>query len=178
MSETETPVKERKKPGPKPKIDALPKVSVLERRLKNPFGVSSAPITLNTPGQWAIRIINSGLRRGRMHDVTHNKGWVFVEPHELDGTPEENGFKAVDNRLVRGEHGEEVLMKMPQAEFDAIVDAKTRLNIKGLGTKAIRESVAQQTAQEYGSEAGDQVYSAFRSVEISESRSPMPLDGE
>jgi len=176
MSETETPVKERKKPGPKPKIDALPKVSVLERRLKNPFGVSSAPITLNTPGQWAIRIINSSLRRGRMHDVTHNKGWVFVEPHELDGTPEENGFKAVDNRLVRGEHGEEVLMKMPQAEFDAIVDAKTRLNIKGLGTKAIRESVAQDTANAHGSEAGDAVYNAMKHTTIEVTRGPVELE--
>ncbi len=164
---------ERKKPGPKPR---LPKVSVMERRLKHPFGSPSVPITLVTPGHWAIRVVNSTMRPGRIHDMTQNKGWVFVLPEELDGTPDELGFKAVENRLIRGEHGEEVLMKMPQRDYDLIHRAKEALNLKGLGKSALRESVAQDTAKAYGSEAGETVYDAMKHTTIDATRSPVELD--
>jgi len=164
---------ERKKPGPKPK---LPKVSILDRRLNHPFGSPSVPITLTTPGQWAIRVVNSTMRPGRIHDMTQNKGWVFVLPEELDGTPDELGFKAVDGRLVRGEHQEEVLMKMPQRDYDQIHAAKEAMNHKGLGKTALRESVAQDTAKAHGAEAGESAYAAMKHTTIEATRSPVELE--
>lgn len=152
---------------------ALPKVSVLERRLANPFGTPSVPITLKTPGQWAIRIVNSTMRTGRLHDMTANKGWVYVTAAELDGTPADLGFRQVEDRLVRGEHGEEVLMKMLQSDFDQIQEAKSRANLKQLGSKQTREMVTQKTAQTYGDEAAGTVHD---NIKIEDSREAVELE--
>lgn len=156
------------------KAKALPKVSILDRRLANPFGAGTVPITLKTPGQWEIRWVYSKLRAGRLHDVTHNKGWVFVEPGELDGSPDEYGLTAKDNRLVRGDHGDEVLMKMPAADFAKIQAAKRDYNLKELGKKQMAESAAQATAQQHGSEAGDSVFNAFKHGDVTDVRGVDP----
>lgn len=155
---------------------ALPKVSVLERRKRNPFGAPSVPITLSTPGRWAIRIINTAMKAGRYHDIVHNKGWVPVGATELDGKPDELGFRVMEDRLVRGEHGEEVLMKMPQADFDEIQKAKAEHNIKGLGQKRALEDAAQRTAAQFGDEAAETVYNS--KMTVNDSRVAMDLEGE
>ena len=151
----------------------IPKVSVLERRLANPFGAPSVPITLKTPGQWAIRIVNGTMRTGRIHDMTANKGWVLVTADELDGTPDDLGFRVRDGRIVRGEHGDEVLMKMPQADYDQIQKAKGAYNLKQLGTKQTREAVAQATAQQFGDEAADTVN---RNITVNDGRETSELE--
>lgn len=161
------------------KAKALPKVSIIDRRLANPFGSGSVPITLKTPGKWEIRWIFADLRAGRIHDVVQNKGWVFVEPSEIDGSPEEYGLSAKDNRLVRGEHGKEVLMKMPLEDFRKIQKAKSEHNERQLGKKQMREAVAQSMAKEEGDQAGDVVYDAFKYGDVKDSRGPDPdLEGE
>lgn len=152
-----------------PKVK-LPKVSILDRRLKNPFGTGTVPITLKTPGRWAIRWVYSKLRAGHLYDMTQQKGWIFVEPEEIDGGHDEYGLTVKDNRLVRGDHGEEVLMKMPQEMFDEILKAKTRANEAQLGKQQMRAAVAQATAKEHGDRAGDTVYDAFAHGEIKDSR--------
>lgn len=163
-------VKERKKPGPKPK---LPVVSIIERRIKHPFGAPSVPITLSTAGQWAVRIVNTTMRTGRLHEVLQ-KGWTYVVPGELDGRPDELGFRVQDDRLVRGEKGEEVLVKMPQADFDAIASAKARLNIKNLGKQQTLSEAATQAGKAFGDQAGETIAKAH--IEISDSRGPEALD--
>jgi len=150
----------------------LPKVSVLERRLAHPFGAPSVPITLKTPGDWAVRIAHTTVRSGRIYQMKKN-GWDFVQAKEIDGRPEEFGFRVLDDRLVRGEHGEEVLMKMPQADYDAISDAKAAINLKNLGSKQTRDAVAQETAVKFGSEAGDAVHA---NIQIEDSRERVELD--
>jgi len=154
----------------------LPKVSVLDRRKLHPFGAPSQPVTLKTPGLWAIRIVNSKSRTGRLHDVIHNKGWVYVTPEELDGTPDELGFEAKDGRIVRGEHGEEVLVKMLQSDFDEIQAAKGRLNLKNLGGKQMRDAVAQDAAKEHGSQAGDAVARQFDNMDVKDGRERIELE--
>ena len=149
---------------------ALPKVSVLDRRLENPFGTGSVPITLRTPGNWEIRWVYSKMRPGHLYNMTHQQGWVFVEPEELDGSPDEYGLTAKDKRLVRGDHGEEVLMKMPAEMFAKIRQAKETANLKQLGVKQMRDSVAQASAKAMGDQAGDTVFDAFQHGEIKDSR--------
>lgn len=156
---------ERKKPGPKPK---LPKVSILDRRKLNPFGAPSVPITLKTAGNWVVRIVNSTVRTGRLHDMIHNKGWVYVDASELDGHPDELGFHAKDGRVVRGEHGEEVLMKIPADDYEEVQDAKTRANLRGLGKKQTLADAANHVGKEMGDQAGETVAKA--SFEINDSR--------
>jgi hypothetical protein len=153
---------------------SLPKVSILERRLANPFGNNSVPITLKTEGEWEIRWVYAKLRSGRIYEMTHQKGWAFVEPHELMGDPDEYGLVAKDNRLVRGDHGEEVLMKMPKEMFHKITLAKRDFNLKQLGKKQMAEAAAQATAKEHGSEAGDEVFNAFKHGDVVDSRGVDP----
>lgn len=148
----------------------VPSVSILDRRLQNPFGTGAVPITLKTPGQWEVRWVYSKLRPGHLYTMTHQKGWVFVEPGELDGSPDEYGLEAKDNRLVRGDHGEEVLMKMPKDMYDKIQQAKADYNNRQLGKKQMREAVAQAAAKEHGDQAADTVYDAFKHGEIVDRR--------
>jgi hypothetical protein len=152
----------------------LPKVSVLDRRLKNPFGSGTVPITLKTGGPWEVRWVYAKLRGGHLYDITHNKGWIFVEPDDIDGNADEYGLIAKDNRLVRGDHGEEVLMKMLKADFDAIQKAKAEYNLKQLGKKQMREAVSQAAAKEHGDQAGDTVYDAFQHGDVKDSRGVDP----
>ena len=139
------------------KAKKVPSASVLDRRLLHPFGSPSVAITLKE-GDWEVRIVDSQSRPGRLHDVRHNKGWDFVLPEELDGTADEYGFRVMDNRLVRGEHGREVLMKMDRGVYQKILQAKTDMNERAVRPKALREAAAQEVAVQYGSEAGDHVY--------------------
>jgi hypothetical protein len=161
------------------KAKALPKVSVIDRRMANPFGTGTVPITLKTPGQWEVRWVYSKMRPGHLYQMTHQKGWVFVEPGELDGSPDEYGLTAKDNRLVRGDHGEEVLMKMPLEDFKKIQKAKAEYNLKELGQKQMQSAVAQATAKQHGDEAGEMAFNAFQHGEVKDSRGVDPdLEGE
>lgn len=156
---------------------ALPKVSVIERRLAHPFGSPSVPITLKEGGPWAIRIVNQNVRAGRIGDMVHHKGWSFVSASEIDGTPEELGFRKVDDRLVRGEHGEEVLMKMPLADFNRIARAKADHNLTQMGSKQTKQFVANQTGREFGDQAATTVEKKFDDViTISDERGAVVLD--
>lgn len=151
---------------------SLPKVSVIDRRLAHPFGAPSVPITLKDGQLWSIRIANDKVRTGRVHQMVQ-MGWTFVQPEEIDGQPADFGFRALDNRLVRGEHADEVLMKMPQRDFDAIQQAKATVNLKNLGQKQTRDAVAQETAKAYGSQAGDTI---FNNIEVTDGRERIELD--
>ena len=153
----------------KNKTATLPKVSILDRRLLNPFGSPSVGIVLKH-GSWEVRWVNARLRAGRLHDMTRNKGWVFVEPDELMGSIEEHGLTVKDNRLVRGDHGEEVLMKMPAEMFAQIAKAKNDFNLGQLGKKKMQDAAAQAAAMEHGSEAGDGVFNAFKHGDVIDSR--------
>lgn len=150
----------------------LPRVSVLERRLQNPFGDGSPEIRLKEPG-WVVHIVNGGLRPGRYHDVTRNKGWVPVDPSELDGEAEDFGFDVKDGRIVRGERGQEVLMKMPASEYSQIQMAKDRHNRLANSGARLKSAIVDQTAATHGDEAGSYVN---RNITIKEERAPIPLD--
>ena len=153
-----------------------PKVSVLERRLENPFGSPSIDIQLKE-GKWALRVINANVRSGRVWDVIHNKGWEFVTVDELPAKPEELGFRELDGRVVRGEKAEEVLVKMPLAMFQKIQNAKAAANLKSLGKKQTVEGAAQMAAaQGLGDEAAETIYRS--NIQVNDSRVSIDLEGE
>ena len=153
--------------------DALPSISVLERRLQNPFGEGSPPVKLKQQG-WTLHVVNANLRPGRYHDVVRNKGWVPVEATEIDGDPMDFGFDIKDGRVVRGERGQEVLVKMPTRDYESIQMAKDAHNRKLIGRKAVKQAAIEGAAKEFGDEAGDMVKST---IEFNASRSPVPLEG-
>jgi len=151
----------------------LPRISVLERRLQNPFGDGSPAVRLKAPG-WTLHVVNSGLRAGRYHDVTRNKGWVPVEIGEIDGDPMDFGFDVKDGRIVRGERGQEVLVKMPTRDYAEIQMSKDAHNKRQVGGKAVKQAAVDKAAKEYGDQAADLIEST---IEFKTSRSPVPLEG-
>ena len=150
----------------------IPRVSVLERRLQNPFGEGSSAIILKEEG-WTTHVINTKLRAGRYHDVVRNKGWVPVDPTDLEGDAETFGFDVKDGKVVRGERGEEVLVKMPTEDYRAIQMAKDAKNRAAVSPKRLKADVLTATAAEHGSEAADYLHD---NITIKDSRGPVPLD--
>ena len=155
-------------------VPVLPSISVLERRLQNPFGDGSPAVRLKQPG-WTLHVVNGALRPGRYHDVTRNKGWVPVEATEVDGDPMDFGFDVKEGRVVRGERGQEVLVKMPTRDYQEIMQAKDAHNKRLVGGRAVKSAAVERTAKEHGDEAADLI---DRSITFSASRAPVPLDGE
>lgn len=155
---------------------ALPKVSILDRRLANPFGFPSEAITLKE-GQWATRWFAESVRSGRVHQG-HQLGWDFVGPEDLRGPASDVGALVVDGRVVRGDaHNREVLMKMPQADFAQIQHAKAVKNLADMGSgKKTSERAANLAAKQFGDQAGDAVYSA--NIEVTDERRAYDLEGD
>lgn len=153
---------------------ALPSISVLERRLQNPFGEGSPAVRLKQPG-WTLHVVNSALRSGRYHDVVRNKGWVPVEPQEIDGDPLDFGFDVKEGRVVRGERGQEVLVKMPTRDYQAIQMAKDAHNKKLIGGRAVKQAAVEGAAKQFGDQAADLIDST---IEFKTTRGPVPIEGE
>jgi hypothetical protein len=151
---------------------AVPQVTVLERRLQNPFGDSSPAVALKAPG-WVVHVINTTLKPGRYHDVVRNKGWVPVLPEDLDGAAEDYGFDVRDGRIVRGERGHEVLMKMPATDYQQIQMAKDRVNRAQVSPRRMKAAVIEQAAGQYSDQAAAYLE---QNVTIKTERAPIPLD--
>lgn len=150
---------------------AAPRISVLDRRLKNPFGAPSREIPLKGQKRgWVVRTFCADAEHPNRHyDAVHRLGWTPLGADDLAFSVESLGFvTAADGRIVRGPGGQEVLMAMPAAEFAAIQKAKAQSNLQSLKGTAVRAEVAQVTAKEHGDEAGDTIGKHFTQQEIVE----------
>lgn len=158
------------------KTKALPKVSIIDRRMAHPFGFPSQTIELKE-GQWAIRWFSEAVRTGRIYQA-QQLGWGFVLPEELRGTPTDIGGIVVDGRVVRGEAANrEVLMKMPRVDFERIQQAKADANLAELkSTKKTKEDAANRAAKELGDEAAESIYNS--NMEVMDERRSYDLDGD
>lgn len=165
----------KKQPTPStseaPKPRRVPQVSILERRLQNPFGDGSPTIKLKEPG-WALHIFDTS-RAGRFHIAQREKGWVPVLPEDLDGPAEDYGFDIAEGRVVRGERGKEILMKMPQRMYDQIAQRKAELTAHSNTPRQLKRAAIEQTAAQYSDQAADYLH---RNVTITETQEPVPLD--
>lgn len=119
-----------KKDSPEPKA---PRVSVLERRIQNPFGEPSQEIRFKgtdrpIEGRW----FNEASRPGQIHRAKE-LGWLPVTAdmiQDLDSL----GFHTVNaaQQISRGPRGEEVLMWMPKDDYQRIQFAKARKNLEDM----------------------------------------------
>ncbi len=136
-------------------IKQKPRISVLERRLQNPFGEASSPIDLTDP-TLECRVFNRAVGAQQIYKAGRN-GWSFVEPGMLADLEQAGGFRVSTDgqRLVRGEREEEVLMYMPKTDRAQIELAKARKNVKDMQMGKQRDAVAQAAAQQLGDQAGD-----------------------
>jgi hypothetical protein len=146
-------------------IADAPKISVIDRRLRNPFGTPSRAIPLagqkaNPATPWVVRTFSADAEHPNRHfDAVHRLGWIPLDRADIAVSIESLGYvQAADGRIVRGVGGHEVLMGMPKADFDAVQRAKADANLRSMKPAKVKESVAQSTAQAHGSEAGDMAY--------------------
>lgn len=132
-----------------------PRVSVLERRLRNPFGEPSSPIDLKDPAQ-TCRVFNKAVNAQQMYRAK-NLGWEYVTPDMIADEDQAGGFrKSTDGqRMVRGEREEEVLMHMPKADRQQIEQAKAAKNSKDMRMGRQKEAVVHAAANQFGGQAGD-----------------------
>ena len=138
------------KPTDKPAAKK-PRISVLERRLKNPHGTPASEIDLTIPGM-SPRWFNSDITSDKIWKAKH-MGWEPVTPDLLADKEQVGGFlKSPDGYVTRGQRHQEVLMYMPTADRDAIQMAKTRENLKAMNR---REPVIEAAAQQYGDQAAN-----------------------
>jgi len=136
-------------------VKKKPRVSVLERRLQNPFGEPSSPIELNDDSL-ECRVFNRAVGAQQLYKAKRN-GWEYVEPSQLVDPEQAGGFKvSVDGqRLVRGEREEEVLMYMPKADRKQIELAKAKKNVRDMQMGRQKEAVVQAASQRFGDQAGE-----------------------
>lgn len=152
----------------------LPNVSIIDRRLANPFGLPSEAVTLKE-GKWAVRWFSESVRTGRVHQGTQ-MGWDYVTPDDLTGQPGDIGAQAIDGRVVRGDNSNrEVLLKMPAEDFAKLQHAKAAKNLKDMGSSSkSADKVANMAAKQFGDEAGDVLSKS--NMEIHDSRVSYALD--
>lgn len=148
-----------------------PRISVIDRRLKNPFGTPSRDIPLTGEKRgWVVRTFCADAEHPNRHyDAVHRLGWVPLVKEDLAVSVESLGYVvAADGRIVRGPGGQEVLMGMRAEDFAAVQKAKSLANTKSLKGTSVKEEVAQATANTHGSQAGDTVAKHFSQHEIVE----------
>jgi len=136
-------------------VKKKPRVSILERRLQNPFGEPSSPIELTDPSL-QCRIFNKAVGAQQLYKARRN-GWEYVEPSQIVDMEQAGGFRISTDgqRLVRGEREEEVLMYMPKTDRDQIELAKARKNVRDMQMGRQKEAVVQAAAQRFGDQAGE-----------------------
>lgn len=158
-------------PEPEATQTTPPRISVIDRRLKNPFGTPSREIPLRGEKQgWVVRTFCADPEHPNRHfDAVHRLGWTPLERADLAVSPESIGYVvAADGRIVRGQNGNEVLMGMPKAYYDQVQMAKAAANTASLNPSKLRSEVAQATAEEHGDEAGDTTYKHYSQQDIVE----------
>lgn len=137
-----------------------PRVSILERRLQNPFGEPSAPIALRDSSR-ECRWFNAAVGADHIWR-SKRKGWDQVKPDDVVDLEQIGGY-SIDTSgfIVRGERGQEVLMSMPKDDRRAIEFAKARHNTKNMGNPvATKNEIVNAASSQLGDEAADFLHRA------------------
>lgn len=155
---------------------APPRISVIDRRLKSPFGQPSREIPLKGEKKgWVVHTFYASPERpDRHYDAVHNMGWTPLKKTDLAVSEQSVGFMVnSEGYLVRGESGKEMLMAMPAEDYDKIAKAKSDKNTQMLKGGAMRREVAQSASKEHGDQAGEQTYKHFSHQEFHEPIGPI-----
>lgn len=149
----------------------VPNVRV-RNRLAHPFGAPALEVPVRDK-DLVIRVVDAQLRPGRVHEVA-GKGWEFVQPEDLAGTPEDFGFSVENGRIVRGERGREVLMKMHRDDWQAILEAKSRANALRVTGRKGKDALLDDVARTVG-DRGDEAASFLAPrLTITDTKGPEP----
>lgn len=152
-----------------------PTISVIERRLQGPSAltVSTPEIAFKDPiwqGYWC----NTEVNPHQLQTFLKHLGWIYVEPTDLDSAVEELGATvSPEGRIVRGPRGQEVLLKMPKADYARIQKMKADENIKNtFGQKQIKDAIVAGVGGAHGEEAADFVSRRVNTISVRDERAP------
>ena len=152
-----------------------PAISVIERRLQGPsvHRSSSQPIPLAEPGKWVLRWENAQIATDHLWRIIHELGWEYATPEDLACDVTEQGASVRDNRIVRGERGQEVLVKMLTKDYKRIEKKKTEENIRQtFGKQQMKAAIVAQTAAAHGDQAAAYVHDNIHAIDIKDQRGP------
>ena len=131
-------------------VKSAPKLSVLDRRLLNPFGEPSSPIGLKDRSLVA-RWFNAAIMTDKIWRAKQ-KGWTPVRPDDIADLDQIGGYAvSPDGVVTRGDRGQEVLMSMPLDAYDQIQMAKARVNREKM--RVTRDEVTAAAAERVGEPA-------------------------
>jgi hypothetical protein len=149
-------------PPPNPAFPT-PRIEVLQRRLQSPFGAPAVSITLREPG-WEPRWFNAAIAADHIWRAKEN-GWMPVKPAELADPDQIGGFTtSPDGFVVRGEKGQELLMRLPTDWRKQIQAKKTEQNTRNMRPGAMKREVAEAAGKKLGDQAGQFVNDNVRVV--------------
>lgn len=153
-------------------------ISVIDRRLASGsvFSAASRPIPLKEPKRWMLRWVNTTVSPDHLYAMRADKGWDYVTVDDLDVDPVEVGATILDGKIVKGEKGQEVLMKMPLTDYNKLQKQKDLENRKQLGKKQTKDAIVAAA----GAEHGDQAAAFLHQTEIGvqDSRGAMNVEQE
>jgi hypothetical protein len=133
---------------------AKPRISVLDRRLQNPYGEASWPIALKDDTR-AARWFNSEISEDHLWKKQHD-GWDPVRPEDVLDLKQIGGHsKSPDGHIVRGVRGGEHLLSMPKEWILKIAMAKTRKNNEAMGDPhRTRQAVVSAASEHFSGDIG------------------------
>ena len=152
-----------------------PKISVIERRLQGPnvFRTSSQPIPLTEPNKWTLRWENTKIAPDHMYRIIHELGWEYADPADLACPIDEIGANERDGRIVRGERGDEVLMKMLTNDYRKVEKRKTEETIRQtFGKQHLKATIVSQVAAEHGDHAAEYMDKHVNTLTVNDGRGP------
>ena len=138
------------------------RVSVIERRLRDPYGGTNGPVIRlkdDPSGQaWQLRWVNAAMS-GRYYVVTNERGWEPVHRDELLAETDIYDLAdSTDGIVRRGEKGREVLMKMRRADFEAIQRAKvTHRESRLRHPEKAKADLVEATGRQMGDQAAEYI---------------------
>lgn len=124
-----------------------------------PFGLKVSAIPMREREKWQLYIANTSVDDARHFKMVAELGWEPVTAADLAPgvTPESLGFRVSEaGAICRGARGDEVVYKMPKADYDRLQQQKAAKNIEGIGSQSkSRMAVAEAASSQLGDEAAE-----------------------
>ena len=154
-------------------------ISVVERRLQSGqvFTAGSSGIPLKEPKRWMIRWANSQISADHVFVMRAEKGWEYVGLDDLAVDPVEVGAHVLDGKIVKGDKGQEVLMKMPAKDYRALQMQKDAENRKQtFGSKATKQAIVAGASSQLGDQAASYLHDQLHNISVTDSREVVNLE--
>lgn len=131
-------------------------VEIWERRIINPNPSFAQEIHLKQSG-WMTRWINTKAYPGRLQ-LAREQGYMPVKPDELKDTSEIVDLQtSPEGYVVRGDRGEEILMKIPEAVYKKVQRRKVELYNRQYEGKRFKEGIQSAAGEQYSGDHAEAV---------------------